>query len=47
MRARTLVLLALLPLAAALLQAQGGAPYDLIIRNARIVDGTASPWYRG
>jgi dihydroorotase/N-acyl-D-amino-acid deacylase len=22
-------------------------PYDLIIRNARIVDGTGSPWYRG
>src|SRR5438034_1766419 len=23
------------------------ATYDLIIRNARIVDGTGSPWYRG
>jgi dihydroorotase/N-acyl-D-amino-acid deacylase len=22
-------------------------PYDLVIRNARIVDGTGSPWYRG
>ena len=22
------------------------APYDLIIRNARVVDGTGSPWYR-
>src|SRR5687767_8323723 len=21
--------------------------YDLVIRNARIVDGTATPWYRG
>ena len=21
-------------------------PYDLVIRNARIVDGTGSPWYR-
>jgi N-acyl-D-amino-acid deacylase len=25
--------------------AQGG-PYDLVIRNGRIVDGTGSPWYR-
>ena len=23
------------------------APYDLVLRNARIVDGTGSPWYRG
>ena len=23
------------------------ATYDLVIRNARIVDGTGSPWYRG
>ena len=23
------------------------APYDLIIRNARLVDGTGGPWYRG
>ncbi|HJR59833.1 MAG TPA: D-aminoacylase [Vicinamibacterales bacterium] len=22
-------------------------PYDLVIRNARIVDGTGAPWYRG
>ncbi len=22
------------------------APYDLIIRNARVIDGTGSPWYR-
>jgi N-acyl-D-amino-acid deacylase len=24
-----------------------GAEYDLVLRNARIVDGTGSPWYRG
>ena len=22
-------------------------PYDLVVRNGRIVDGTGSPWYRG
>ena len=46
MRARLLVL-SLLSVGAVLLHAQGGASYDLIIRNARIIDGTASPWYRG
>jgi N-acyl-D-amino-acid deacylase len=45
MRAR-LMLIALVPLMAALLHAQGAPSYDLVIRNARIVDGTASPWYR-
>src|SRR5262249_13995954 len=24
----------------------GEKPYDLVLRNARIVDGTGSPWYR-
>ncbi|MBW8878444.1 MAG: D-aminoacylase [Acidobacteria bacterium] len=36
---------------AALLSAAGlaaqEAPYDLVIRNGRIVDGTGSPWYAG
>jgi len=27
--------------------AQAPSSYDLIIRNARIVDGTGNPWYRG
>lgn len=45
MRAR--LLLSLFLSGAVLLHAQGGASYDLIIRNARIIDGTASPWYRG
>ena len=22
-------------------------PYDVVIKNARVVDGTGSPWYRG
>jgi N-acyl-D-amino-acid deacylase len=26
---------------------RGGARYDVLITNARIVDGTGSPWYRG
>ena len=28
-------------------RAQAPAPFDLIIRNGRIIDGTGSPWYRG
>jgi dihydroorotase/N-acyl-D-amino-acid deacylase len=36
-----IVLLALTPLHAS------SAPYDLIIRNGHIIDGTGSPWYSG
>ena len=28
------------------LYAQAPQPYDLVIRNGRIIDGTGSPWYR-
>jgi dihydroorotase/N-acyl-D-amino-acid deacylase len=38
------LLLATLLAAAA---ASGAADYDLILRDARIVDGTGNPWYRG
>jgi N-acyl-D-amino-acid deacylase len=37
-------LLAMLLFAAA---AAAPAPYDLVIRNGRIIDGTGSPWYAG
>ena len=38
---------ALLVLAPRSALAQDPAPYDLVLRNGRIVDGTGSPWYRG
>ncbi len=30
-----------------LFAATAAAPYDLVIRNGRIIDGTGSPWYAG
>ena len=39
-------LLATLALAAAT-SAQAPGPYDVAIRNARIIDGAGNPWYRG
>ena len=45
---RRSLLLLLLAVAAYGLAAQpASGPYDLILRGARIVDGTGSPWYRG
>lgn len=39
-----LLLLALVPFSTLAAQSQ---PFDLVIRNGRIVDGTGSPWYAG
>src|ERR1700733_5729341 len=38
------MILSLLPL---LFFAAAANPYDVVIRNGRIVDGTGSPWYAG
>src|ERR1043165_1989917 len=42
-----LILSVLLLLALPSLHAQPSTPYDLIIRNGHIIDGTGSPWYSG
>ena len=41
-----LAVAALASAALAGLRAVQVAPYDLVLRNARIVDGTGSPWFR-
>ena len=41
---RTLLLVIVLSTASF---AQGQAPYDLVITNGHIIDGTGSPWYSG
>jgi len=41
------VLIAILLFAAAARPAPAADPYDLVIRNGRIIDGTGSPWYSG
>ena len=47
MRIRTLTLAAaLIAATSSSLFAQQQTPYDVILRNGRIVDGTGSPWYR-
>ena len=47
-RLRHLFLLAVFGVAgAAALPSAQPARYDLVVRNARIVDGSGSPWYRG
>jgi len=44
--ALALTLAALLPLFANSHARAQDAPYDLVLRNGRIVDGTGAPWYR-
>lgn len=39
--------LSLLALAIPLIPAAQDAPYDLVIRNGKIVDGTGNPWFHG
>jgi N-acyl-D-amino-acid deacylase len=47
MRASTAVLGAVLMVLVVVAPRAQGPAFDLLIKNARIVDGTGSPWYRG
>jgi len=40
------ILLFLLVVAGISCQPSGEGPYDIIIQNAKIVDGTGNPWYQ-
>ena len=44
---RILLVLVLLQLVVAICSGQQSSPFDLIITNGHIIDGTGSPWYSG
>jgi N-acyl-D-amino-acid deacylase len=44
---RSLLIAALAVFCLTFARAQSSAPYDVIIRNGHIIDGTGSPWYSG
>jgi adenine deaminase len=45
-REKKMIRIALAAAIVALAALDAAAQYDLVIRNARIVDGTGNPWYR-
>ncbi|HEY1270996.1 MAG TPA: D-aminoacylase [Terriglobales bacterium] len=47
LRLRFLAPIAVLVISAMSLHGQGTAPFDIVILNGRIIDGTGSPWYSG
>ena len=42
---RSLLIAALAVFCLTFARAQSSAPYDLVIRNGHVIDGTGSPWY--